>query len=71
MPDWHVFVIGLFAVSATVYVLSHFNDEMGWIYVIILLLGMMLAIKSFGTELAGFFGNVNPPTRIPGQTGPY
>lgn len=73
IPPWHVLLPAMFGVGLTVYIASQISDEIGWLYVLILLLGMMIAYKSFATEFNNVFGhNLQSPQRAPGQTtGPF
>ena len=74
MMQWHVVVIAVFAIGASVYLVGHSDDTAGWLYVGILLLGMAAAFPQLGPELTILFGQANTqaPQRQPGQvTGPF
>ena len=72
MP-WHTVLIAAFIVSMTIYVVADRDDTAGWIYVLILLLGITIAFPGFREGLALFNAKNNPlPQRQPGQTtGPF
>lgn len=53
MP-WHVAIMAIFIVGISIYIISTNNDKAGWIYVILLLLGITVAVKSFPYQLSLF-----------------
>lgn len=84
-PSFTLLVLAVFIVGLTVYFVQQNSDEYAWLYVLILLMGIMLWAKnttdgtSFVQELVlispwggGGAGTTKPPTRAPGTTtGPF
>jgi len=68
---WHTILISAFIVSMTIYVIAERNDTAGWVYVLILLLGITLVFPGFREGLALFNAkNVDRPQQSPGG-GPF
>jgi len=69
--SWHGWILAAFVVGLTVYIASNINDQVGWWYVLILLLGISLLYKDFSPNLRSLTGLLPyqlPNTQAPGNT---
>jgi len=73
MNHWSTAVVAMFTIGLTIYIVAEHNDNGGWIYLLLLLMGVAFFYKDFQNEMKilGFLSaDTGAPNSTPGR-GPY
>jgi len=73
--SWHAWILAAFVVGMSVYVVSNLDVNYGWVYVLLLLLGISLLHNNFKSELSKLGNSIpyaggNLPFPVPSTGAP-